>query len=57
MSVIAEIVEDSMTVKQDIRDLRNLIVESEYRIVIKLGVTMGAMFTIALAIIALMIRA
>lgn len=50
IQIIAEIVEDELTTKQDLREL-------EYRLIIKLSAILGTIITIAIAVTAALAKA
>ncbi len=52
IKIIAEIVEDDLATKQDIKDLKLELNHLEYRLVIKLSAITGAMLTLAIAVTA-----
>ncbi len=49
IKIIAEIVEGDLATKQDIRELENKLIQMEYRLIIKLGVLIGTIVTLAIA--------
>jgi hypothetical protein len=52
IQIIAEIVEDDVATKQDIKELKDEMQKLEYRIVIKLSAIVGTMITLAIAVTA-----
>jgi hypothetical protein len=52
IKIISEIVEGDLATKQDIERLENKLVQLEYRLIIKLSATVGAIVTLAIAITA-----
>jgi hypothetical protein len=50
VKIIAEIVEDDLTTKQDLREL-------EYRLIIKLSAVLGTIVTVAIAVTAALSKA
>ncbi|HEY8280417.1 MAG TPA: DUF1640 domain-containing protein [Bdellovibrionota bacterium] len=47
--MMAEVIEDNLATKQDLKEL-------EYRLIIKLGTIMGVLFTLTVAILGFLIR-
>ncbi|MGZ3693985.1 MAG: DUF1640 domain-containing protein [Bdellovibrionota bacterium] len=67
VQLIAEIVEDSLATKQDLKDLRDEMNHQfkdvrddmqklEYRLVIKLGVMVSAVFTVAISVLVAILK-
>jgi hypothetical protein len=52
VQIMAEIVEDELATKQDVRDLKNELRQLEYRLIIKMGVLVGTIVTLAIAVTA-----
>ncbi len=50
IQIIAEIVEDDVATKQDIKEIKDEMQKLEYRLVIKLSTIVGAMITLAIAV-------
>lgn len=52
VQMMAEIVEDELATKQDVKDLKNELQQLEYRLIIKMGVLVGTIVTLAIAVTA-----
>lgn len=56
IKIISEIVEGDLSTKQDIKELKDEMQKLEYRLVIKLTSIMAAMFTLAIAATATLLK-
>lgn len=56
VQIIAEIIEGDLATKQDIKDLEYRLQSTEHRIVIKVSAVMATMFTIAIGVLALLLK-
>lgn len=52
MQIMAEVLEDDVATKQDIKDIKNELVQMEYRLIIKMCAAFSAIATFMIAITA-----
>lgn len=50
IQIIAEIIEDDVATKQDIKEIKDELQKMEYRLIIKLSTIVGALITLAVAL-------
>ena len=55
VTIIAEIIEDELATKQDMKDLKDELQKLEYRLIIKLGALLATVMAIGVAVLKVMI--